>query len=289
MELLVVISIMALLMAILMPALGRARQAAYASVCLSNVRRISMAAQIYVTENTYFPPHRLKYQYPSGPVYVNKYGRSRPRWQWFFNEGVGPVIDPAPWVKTQGQTFDDDQTLLITNDYFICPSFNHPDYNDHDIRNGSYGYNYQYLGNIQEVTERYVNYPVKIDSIGSPDKTIIVADGRGSMRKLGDRLLDHGEHSYKLDPPLLPLSLGTKTFGDRKKATFAEQHTPAEARHDGRVCVSFLDGHAMKMTREDMGYVVDYEVKEDGWILCNQGSNRLWTGNERDERGYMWR
>ncbi|MCP4711442.1 MAG: type II secretion system protein, partial [Planctomycetes bacterium] len=56
-ELLVVIAIMALLMAILMPALGRARQAAYSSVCLGNVRRISMAAQIYVTDQIYFPPH----------------------------------------------------------------------------------------------------------------------------------------------------------------------------------------------------------------------------------------
>ena len=285
-ELLVVIAIMALLLSILIPALGRARQAAYSSVCLGNVRRISMAAQIYVTENIWYPPHRMKFKYHGGPLFVNKYGCTRPRWQWFFNEGIGPVIDPTPWVTAPGQTFDDAQTMLMTNDYFICPAFDHPDYNVYDIRNGSYGYNYQYLGNIQEDNDRYIHYPIRNDGISNPDKTIIIADSRGSMRKSGSQLLDHGEHSYKLDPPRLPLSLGAQTFGDRKKPTLAEQHTPAEARHDGLVCVAFLDSHAKKMTREEMGYVVDYEVKEDGWILAHQGNNRLWSGNERDEPGY---
>ncbi|MCP4709223.1 MAG: hypothetical protein GY869_11410, partial [Planctomycetes bacterium] len=194
-----------------------------------------------------------------------------------------PVIDPTPWVTAPGQTFDDAQTRLMTNDYFNCPAFNDPDYDDHDIRNGSYGYNYQYLGNIQELTDRYVNYPIKMDSIVSPGKTIIIADGRGSMRRSGGQLLDHGDHSYKLDPPRLPLSLGAQSFGDRNKMTLEEQHTPAEARHGGKVCVSYLDGRAEKLTLEEMGYVVDYDVKEAGWVLYNQGTNRLWSGNERDE------
>ncbi|KPK75639.1 MAG: hypothetical protein AMJ79_10525 [Phycisphaerae bacterium SM23_30] len=284
----VVIAIIALLLAILVPSLTRARHAAYASVCLNNVRRISNAAQMYITEHIYFPPHRMKFKWPSGPIFVNKFGRSRPRWQWFFHEGVGPVIDPTPYVLYPGQTFDDDQTMLMTNDYFICPAFDHPNWDARDIRNGSYGYNYQYLGNIQEITEDgleiYVNYPVKVDRIEKPDKTIIIADGRGStiMDPSGQQTL-HGEHSYKLDPPRLPISLRARYFGDRKKPTLAEQHTPAEDRHLGLVCVSFLDGHADKMTREEMGYVVDYSRNEDGWIVANQGTNRLWNGRETDE------
>ncbi len=280
----VVIAIMSLLMAILMPALGRARQAAYTSVCLSNVRRITFAARFYVNEQTYFPPHRLKYLYPGGPDYVNKYGRVWPRWQWFFNQGIGPVIDPGPYVSGPGQRFTDKDTLLMTNERYICPAFDHPLWNDHDIRNGSYGYNYQYLGNIQEFNDLYINYPVKIDRIVTPGKTIIVADSRGSMYKdQNGQLLPHGEHSYKLDPPRLPRSLGARAFGNRKKPNLIEQHTPAEARHSGKVCVAFLDGHAEKMTREKMGYVVDYSKIEDGWIIANQGNNTLWTGREADE------
>jgi len=60
-ELLVVIGIIALLVGILMPALGAARAQARAVVCMSNVRQIAVAAQMYVNENkrfvTYVPPN----------------------------------------------------------------------------------------------------------------------------------------------------------------------------------------------------------------------------------------
>ena len=50
-ELLVVIGIVALLVGVLMPALGAARAQARAVACLSNVRQIAVAAQMYVNEN----------------------------------------------------------------------------------------------------------------------------------------------------------------------------------------------------------------------------------------------
>jgi len=59
-ELLVVIGIIALLIAVLMPALTAARAQARAVACLSNVRQIAVAAQMYVNENkryvTFIPP-----------------------------------------------------------------------------------------------------------------------------------------------------------------------------------------------------------------------------------------
>jgi prepilin-type N-terminal cleavage/methylation domain-containing protein len=55
-ELLVVVAIIALLIAILLPSLGRAREKAKLSVCLSNLRQIGLAAFMYQGENTgYFP------------------------------------------------------------------------------------------------------------------------------------------------------------------------------------------------------------------------------------------
>jgi len=85
-ELLVVISIISLLMGILLPALSSARKYARSTVCLANVRRLALAGVMYAEANGAFPPHRMKKRRFSDPHnFVNKYGRERPRWQWFFD------------------------------------------------------------------------------------------------------------------------------------------------------------------------------------------------------------
>jgi prepilin-type N-terminal cleavage/methylation domain-containing protein len=50
-EVLVVVAIIALLVAILLPSLQRAREAARNTICLSNVRQLNVASQMYAAEN----------------------------------------------------------------------------------------------------------------------------------------------------------------------------------------------------------------------------------------------
>lgn len=57
-ELLVVIAIVALLIGILLPVLGSARESARLTVCLSNLRQIGTAAHTYANDHDeYIPPH----------------------------------------------------------------------------------------------------------------------------------------------------------------------------------------------------------------------------------------
>lgn len=266
-ELLVVIAIIALLVSILLPSLNRAKELARGVVCLTNVRRLAVAGQFYLTDNReIFPPVRMKYN-SDGSTFVNKYGREKPRWQWFLDQGIGPAIDPKP----SGATFGDSDTRIMTNNYFTCPSLT-GEY-ERDIRNGAYGYNYQYLGDSRAISNgKYTNFPVSESEIIMASQTIFIGDSRG-----GDP--QHGKHSYTLDPPKLAVSQGIPKFGPTSGKDGSIGHSPVEARHSDKGTVSFVDGHAVSVTLTKLGF----ELDQSGVVIPGVGNNRSWSGTNKDE------
>jgi prepilin-type N-terminal cleavage/methylation domain-containing protein len=65
-ELLVVLAIIALLAALLLPALAQAKEMGRRAACINNLRQLSLAARLYSTdEEGHFPPRLLGLQWPA--------------------------------------------------------------------------------------------------------------------------------------------------------------------------------------------------------------------------------
>ena len=104
-ELLVVIAIIAILAALLMPSLRRAREMARVAHCLSNLRQIGLAAIQYATEHGHYAPYRTVHSRPSwhqGQLFGTRGGKR------YYDQGF---LSPYLGVSKHGSQI------------WICPSF----------------------------------------------------------------------------------------------------------------------------------------------------------------------
>lgn len=148
-ELLVVISIIALLIGILLPALGNARRAGRTAVCLSNKRQVGIALAAYASENKQVFPHA--------------------------RDGGG-----APWVITLAAymrgRYDAAFDWNEVKGFFDCPdSFAEDSFSDYSCN--------EYLMTMRsELTNAgQPKPPTKVDVVRRPGEIIVVADGEVQM------------------------------------------------------------------------------------------------------------
>ncbi len=274
-ELLVVISIISLLIGLLLPALGKARQSSRGAVNLSNIRSLGQGLHHYVNEYDKLVPFRL----PSGEFH-SATGRHRARWQWFIGDYVGYPFKPKS---------DEDIDILVSgssltridNDVFRDPSHTVEDMDGSSgkvdaMRNGSYGYNYHYLGNSRtdNPMPNYDNFPVNPARIRTWDRTIAIANSLGNQSVYSDAA-KRGEHAYTLDPP----RLDTRNNNAQRFAQDSGM-SPAQAHYQRKAAAGFLDGHAKYMTLAEMGYVVVDEVGNQ--VAHDRGDNSLFNGQGTD-------
>jgi len=235
-ELLVVIAIIAILAAILFPVFAQAREKARQARCVSNLRQLGLAVQMYVIDHEAYPMM-------SSPSYVSP----RTRWPDYI----------FPYVKNE--------------QIFICPSANRADVlkkqfaHDQTKVYGGYGYNYQYLGNSRSAPPN-LPFTASEAMIAAPAETIALADTNGVLNADGSL---SGEGVYTVDPPL------PSSRGSGKSSGYYEwsRSMPAE-RHNEQVTVAFCDGHAraMKLSRMD-DYNGDGQPDDGFW---NGYANPAW-------------
>jgi prepilin-type N-terminal cleavage/methylation domain-containing protein/prepilin-type processing-associated H-X9-DG protein len=157
-ELLVVIAIIALLIGILLPALGRAREAGRAVVCLSNQRQIGVGVGLYAEERKEYIPRESgsSEAWPGHPT-------TPPQPQWAYV--LRPYID--------GDSTDKDAMILAGNWrelYSLAPYYKDPSRpkDRHEIHYVCNGISFRARGQVNSIAKKATKmsrYPRPFDCI----------------------------------------------------------------------------------------------------------------------------
>ena len=293
-ELLVVIAIIGLLVAVLLPALSRARTQAKATVCLTRLRTVGQGLVLYANkfDGALVPGRMPKVDDEQWQVQVAGGLKYRPTFLPMMASQIGliPFEDPQP-TKTSIDIFGQPgDRQNYSHEGYVCPET--PEWTDE--RNGSYGYNYQFLGNSRlrdrEIPTSYKNWPVRLSRVRSSSACVAAADGMGTAASYsrfkrtpyedneygnsqsGRTVTAYGNEGFNLDPPRVDLEHGEMALLDH------EARTALHERHRGRGNVLWVDGHASSETQESLGY----EVDEEG-IVGFEGNNRKFNIRQKDE------
>jgi prepilin-type processing-associated H-X9-DG protein len=114
---LVVIAIIAVMAAILLPAVQRAREAARRTQCLNNIRQIGLALQNYVDSHRAFPPGFLDPFYDPSTVCVTAWVNCPPS---IYPNGV-LMMNPTHLNLGVQNQFDTNLNLIVTSNAFVLP------------------------------------------------------------------------------------------------------------------------------------------------------------------------
>jgi prepilin-type N-terminal cleavage/methylation domain-containing protein/prepilin-type processing-associated H-X9-DG protein len=172
-ELLVVIAIIAILAAMLLPALAKAKQKAQAIACVNNQRQIGVSFQLVIDDG---PPEGGNGCFPMTIGYESGvWNGSANSYQWF--SVVGQAMGMKP-IQTANY-FDDHNFFPVTNNsagVFVCPS------TDSNKRGtcydtNDYSYNFRLFGYCTQSSPPQV--PVKQSSIKTPGTDLVICDSDG--------------------------------------------------------------------------------------------------------------
>jgi len=222
-EVLVVVAILALLLAILLPSLGRAREITRSTQCLSNLRQMAIAAYGYASAQGCFPP----YLYSSPDALVSYGWDLQVQYRWEGGQRKAVVKAGLLW---QGKTIDQINQ---------CPKYKGSD-NWAEYPFTGYNYNSSYVG--------YCEYYAEVSGWPpAPTGKLIVkanpARPEDVRRPAGCALFGDGEFVAGANKFMRsPFKGRDGSFSGRSAGTQGYRHLK-------RTNVAFADGHAESWTK----------------------------------------
>jgi prepilin-type N-terminal cleavage/methylation domain-containing protein/prepilin-type processing-associated H-X9-DG protein len=267
-ELLVVIGIIALLIAILLPALSRAREAGNKAKCLSNLRMIGIAMVMYGNDNKgYFPAAAsLNIQFQEDYIY----------WQ----QPVGSW-DPTQFTASNPRSVDNGAIVKYMGTHFnpanwICPSddiASHAVLGNYSMLNGpnlfvpAYPYSYvmNYLLSDQLQAAAPLSYAwigsheVKFASIRQSSGTVMMLEESAWTINDGNMGLvsitgTTGLQSVQVGTDFLSVRHDSRAHRPENIYTGTDTEGIPNTHASGNAC--FCDGHAESVTREFVHYQI---------------------------------
>ena len=236
-ELIVVSAVIALLMAVLAPALRVSREKAKSVVCASNIKQLNLAISVYLSNNQTYPYGFFdSTSEPPGGYPGN--GIDDP-WGWWWFNYIGRFYDRRY-----------NETSILS-----CPAKNLRNSNlTTNILCGNYGINQsickRVLGNLTR--PEFIGTPLRITEIPKPSETLLIVDSGYSLINWWHVTLNPPQNlnpSSIVDSSYIP---GMK-INSQKNIWHGQEYDAIGGRHPNRtVNVSFADSHVENKKADEL-------------------------------------
>lgn len=237
-ELLVVISIIAMLLSILMPSLQKARELAKSAICMSNVKNLVLGLNMYEMEHRTFPPVYVTDRTdepPGGWVSVGK-------WFWFqyADEMVGgkSLSSNCPSSTVGASDLSNEEARVLYGNYAVNMGICRFE-------------NWDTLGNNND---EYYGKPLSSESIPRLQETLLVLDhGQYSARWENadpQRCFGANKTGFGYIPGLANEDFNIFLYNQIRASA---QRDAKEGRHSNKTLnIGFCDGHVEKLKATDV-------------------------------------